>query len=143
MYLFDLEVQQKNYQEIHNIFLLKLISSVCIPVIIWSTMVILHKLGDIVKHCAILYCLYFIILDFWAGITIIPFMWLAYQSSRFYSAYHKGILWCFKLIFTAKCIYFFALFLLSENNISSFQTMILIFTLDLLIIWKNILFILL
>ena len=52
MYLFDLEVQQKNYQEIHNIFLLKLISSVCIPVIIWSTMVILHKLGDIVKHCA-------------------------------------------------------------------------------------------
>lgn len=143
MYLFDLAQQQKNYYTIHNIFLLKIISTVCIPIVIWTTMVFLHKLGDIAKHFAMLYCLYFIILDFWAGVTIIPFMWLVYQSARFYSVYHKGVFWCFKILFTALCMYFFALFLLSDNQISLLQTFIVIFTIDLLIIWKNILLVIL
>ena len=93
-------------------------------------------MGSFSSKLMVLYVIYFISMDLWAGITILPFLWLGYQSSWFYAEYVKGIFWSIKLQIFIMGFYWLALQVLSEKVI--FEALIRVF-IDLLIIWKYIL----
>jgi hypothetical protein len=143
MYFFDLEEQVNTFQQVHHFPFLKVLSLTCVPIIMWSSLVMLHQVGDLARHATLFYCMYFMFMEFWAGITFLPFIWMALKTAGFYSKQSNSIIWCVKLQLSAWAVYLFALTLLSDTSKTLFQYALNTVTATPLIVWKEVLHILL